>query len=144
MSGTDDLEELRERRREELKRRLAGEDADDRDAASPNDAAPDDPIHVEGPDHLAEVVGRYGVVLVDFYADWCGPCKMLDPVVADIAAETPAAVTKVDVDALGGLAGQYGVQGVPTLVLFSDGEAVERVVGARGKAELADMVASHV
>jgi thioredoxin 1 len=80
------------------------------------------------------------VVLVDFYADWCGPCQMLEPVVASLAAETEAAVAKVDVDANQQLASQYGVRGVPMLLLFADGEAVEQMVGVKQKGELAGLV----
>jgi thioredoxin 1 len=143
MSETDDIEELRERRKEELRRRLDadGEAGDGGpDDASADRTGPSEPIHVEGSDHLDDLVGRYDVVLVDFYADWCGPCKMLEPTVEELAAETSAAVAKVDVDQHGALAQQYRVQGVPTLVLFADGEAVEQVVGVKQKHELAGLV----
>jgi thioredoxin 1 len=68
---------------------------------------------------------------------------MLEPIVASLAAETPAAVAKVDVDAHQGLASQYGVRGVPTLVLFADGEAVERIVGVQEKERLAALIEDH-
>jgi thioredoxin 1 len=84
-----------------------------------------------------------GVVLVDFYADWCGPCKMIAPVVEELAAEAEATVAKVDVDVNGRLVQQYRVQGVPTLLLFSGGEPVERVVGVRSKDELAGLIARY-
>ncbi|MFB6166556.1 MAG: thioredoxin [Haloarculaceae archaeon] len=106
-------------------------------------AGPSDPIHVSGGDELREVVDDYDVVLTDFYADWCGPCKMLEPIVETIAAETDAAVAKVDVDANQQLAAQYQVQGVPTLVLFADGEPAERVVGVRDESSLTSLVERH-
>ncbi|TQR21944.1 hypothetical protein C9J85_19490 [Haloferax sp. wsp5] len=74
------------------------------------------------------------VVLVDFYADWCGPCKQLEPAVERIAAGTAATVAKVDIDANQQLAAKYGVRSVPTLLLFVDGEPVERLVGCTGTA----------
>jgi len=83
------------------------------------------------------------VVLVDFYADWCGPCQMMEPAVEAIANDTDAAVLKVDVDQHQALAGEYGVQGIPTLLVFVDGELAERMVGAQTEAALTDAVAEH-
>ena len=99
-----------------------------------------EPVHVESADHLDELVSEGGVVLADFYADWCGPCKMLEPVVEELAAETDATVAKVDVDANQQLAAAYGVRGVPTLVLFAGGEQVEEVVGMQGEEQLRSLV----
>ena len=103
-------------------------------------AKPSEPIHVTSQSHLDELVADHDVVLVDFYADWCGPCKMLEPTVETLARETPATVAKVDVDANQALAAQFGVRGVPTLVLFAGGEQVEQVSGVRGEAELRSLI----
>jgi thioredoxin 1 len=99
-----------------------------------------EPIHIDGKADLDDVVANHDVVLADFYADWCGPCQMLEPVVETIAAETAAAVAKVDVDANQPLAGAYGVRGVPTLVLFADGEQVEEIVGVQSEAQLRSLI----
>ncbi|WP_123534063.1 thioredoxin [Halosimplex salinum] len=140
-ASDDPTDEELERIREEKKERLvSGESADESDAGA---GGRDEPIHVESQDHFEEVVAE-GVVLVDFHADWCGPCKMLEPIVADIAESTDAAVAKVDVDARQGLAREYGVQGVPTLFLFVDGESVERRVGVQDEGALRDLIAQHV
>jgi len=101
---------------------------------------PTEPVHIDGESDLDEIVGDGDVVLADFYADWCGPCQMLEPVVERLAAETDATVAKVDVDANQQLAGAYGVRGVPTLILFADGEQVEEVVGVKGEDELQALV----
>lgn len=137
MSDADDLEEIRRRKREELESRVVEGDAEG-DTTDP--ATPDEPIHVESADHLREFVDSGAIVLGDFYADWCGPCQMLDPVVADVARETDAAVLKVDVDAHQDLAAQYGVRGVPTLVLFAGGDPVERLVGVQEKSRLVSLI----
>ncbi|MFB6170611.1 MAG: thioredoxin [Haloarculaceae archaeon] len=130
-TDADDIDDIREQKRKELEAKAQGSDA------------PDDPIHVEGVDHLNEVVGDYDVMLVDFYADWCGPCKMVAPVVEELAAETDAAVAKVDVDENQQLAAQFQVQGVPTLVLFAGGESVEKLVGVQDKDTLAGLIEQH-
>jgi thioredoxin 1 len=145
MSESDELEEIRRQRREELERQLAGagaaDAADDADAGA---SAPTEPIHVGGSDHLADLTADHDVVLVDFYADWCGPCRMLEPVVESLAAETPAAVAKVDVDANGALASQYGVRGVPMLLLFADGDVVEQLVGVKERSQLEGLIEQYV
>ncbi|MEF8827933.1 MAG: thioredoxin [Haloarcula sp.] len=114
------------------------------------DTAPEDstdtatePIHVDGAAHLDDVVADHDVVLADFYADWCGPCQMLEPVVETIAAETDATVAKVDVDANQQLAAAYGVRGVPTLILFVDGEQAEEIVGMQSEQQLRSLIARH-
>ncbi|NLV08956.1 thioredoxin (plasmid) [Halomicrobium sp. HM KBTZ05] len=106
-------------------------------------SAPTEPVHVDGQPELDDAVADYDVVLADFYADWCGPCQMLEPVVETLAAETDAAVAKVDVDENQQLATAYGVRGVPTLVLFADGEQVEEIVGVQGEDELRSLVEQY-
>ena len=76
-------------------------------------------------------------VVVDFWASWCGPCKMLAPVIDEIASERDdIAVGKINVDEQMGLAIKYGVSGVPTVALFKNGDIVERSVGYQSKDEL--------
>ena len=75
-----------------------------------------------------------GNYLVDFYADWCGPCKMLAPVLEEVAQELPTVTfAKVDVDQDPSLAGRYGIQSIPHLILFKDGQAVDQISGFVGK-----------
>lgn len=109
-------------------------------ASETSTGTPTEPIHINGQADLDEVVRDYDVVLTDFYADWCGPCQMLEPIVETIAAETAATVAKVDIDANQQLAAAYGVRGVPTLVLFADGEQAEKVVGTQGEDQLRSLI----
>ena len=76
-------------------------------------------------------------VLVDFYADWCGPCRMVAPIVEQIAAENPQyTVGKINVDDDPDLATRFGVMSIPTLIVFKNGEEASRIVGARPKAAI--------
>ena len=78
-----------------------------------------------------------GTVLVDFFATWCGPCKMLSPVLEEVANENPnIAVLKIDVDEVGELAARYGIQAIPTLMLFKNGQRVETRTGYQNKNQL--------
>jgi thioredoxin 1 len=98
------------------------------------------PVHVESQDHLEQLVSEHDVVLVDFHADWCGPCKMLEPTVEEIAAETDALVLKVDIDELQELARDEGVRSVPTLQFYQGGEQAKRVIGVQDKDDLLDII----
>lgn len=82
-------------------------------------------------------------VLVDFYAEWCGPCKMMGPVIDELSTELEGKwkIGKVNVDECPKTSEEYGIQSIPTLVLFKDGEAYDRMMGFRGKEELKQKLA---
>ena len=96
------------------------------------------PIHVDDSTFNEEVVNADTPVLVDFWADWCAPCKMIAPIVEELAAEYDGKVkfAKLDVDSNPNSAMTYGVRSIPTLLIFSGGQPVGQVVGAVPKAEL--------
>ena len=77
-------------------------------------------------------------IVVDFWAEWCGPCKMIAPILGEIAAEKAGQVriAKLNVDDHGDVAQRYGIMSIPTLLVFKDGQMVKKMVGAKGKSQL--------
>lgn len=89
-----------------------------------------------------EVINSDQPVLVDFYADWCGPCRMISPIIEQLAEqyEGKAKIAKVNVDNNGPIAGYYKIMGVPSLVFFKNGEEVHRIVGVQPKGQITSIL----
>src|SRR3984885_8022429 len=87
---------------------------------------------------------KSGVVLVDFYADWCGPCRMMTPVLEKVADESTGKVViaKVDIDSAKSIAGNFQVTSVPTLILFKDGKVMGRLVGLRDAETIKEFIST--
>lgn len=94
--------------------------------------------------NLAEVLADDKLVIVDFWAVWCGPCRMLSPIVDEIAEEMPDKVTvaKCNVDEADEVAMNFGIRSIPTLIFFKGGQPVDKLVGALPKAELVKKINS--
>ncbi|MFW5928148.1 MAG: thioredoxin [Thermoplasmatota archaeon] len=106
---------------------------------------PDSPITLTDSD-FQEKLEKYPLVLVDFWAAWCGPCKMMEPVIEDLAQEYEGDIVfgKLNVDQNQRVPSQFQVSGIPTLILFKNGEMVDRMVGAQNKQMLEQKIKSHL
>jgi thioredoxin 1 len=106
----------------------------------------DDVIDTTDNEFDDQVLGSATPVLVDFWADWCVPCHMVSPIVEEIGRERGESlrVMKLNVDENPSTAQRYGVMGIPTLILFKDGEEKARVVGAKGKDAILAEIAPHI
>lgn len=104
------------------------------------------PVTVDADSFKNDVLNNDKPVLVDFWATWCGPCKMVAPVLEEIASEHEDKITiaKLDIDQNPGVARDYQVMSVPTLLLFSNGEPVKQIVGAKPKAQLLEDLADYL
>lgn len=93
-----------------------------------------------------ELINGEKPVLVDFFAEWCGPCKMMPPILKDVksALGEQATILKIDVDKNPKLASAYGVQGVPTLIIFKDGQIKWRQSGVRQASELTTLIKHYI
>lgn len=97
--------------------------------------------HVESLDEFKELT-KEGKVLVDFFATWCGPCRMLSPVLEELDAsdDFKVQILKVDVDELGEIAAMFGIQSIPTLIYFENGKSIRKNVGFMRKDQILDFV----
>ena len=106
----------------------------------------DSVLHVTDGDFSETVIKSSTPVLVDYWAEWCGPCKMIAPILDEIASEYAGKITvaKLNIDDNPATPQSYGVRGIPTLMIFKDGEVEATKVGALTKSQLADFIDSNI
>ena len=114
---------------------------EDNQNVSDNNFQKDNVLEITYENFDLEVLNSDKTVLIDFYADWCNPCKVLSPIVEEVANENEnIKVVKINIDEVQEIANQYGIMSIPTLVVIKNGEEVNRSVGVISKTEIIDMV----
>lgn len=103
-------------------------------------------VHINDNEFEAQVLKANGPVVVDFWAEWCGPCKAMSPLVDELAGEVGAAVkvVKINIDESPNAPTKYGVRGIPTFMIFKDGKVVDTKVGSMSKTALSDWVKNAI
>lgn len=121
---TDELDEIRKRKLEELKGKLS---------------YPKEPIEVTGA-NFTEILQKYPLMVVDCWAEWCMPCKFIEPVIEELAREYNGKVVfgKLNIDGNREIAMRLGIQSIPTLLIFKNGKLVDRIIGAIPKGQIED------
>ena len=124
----DELDEIKKRKMEQLKKQYLyrGNNMEEKLLNTP--------IHITDAD-IDENIGKYQTVAVDCWAPWCGPCRMVEPVIADLAKEMQGKIVfgKLNVDENRATSAKYGIMSIPTLLVFKNGELVDRIIGAMPK-----------
>ncbi|MBQ2847873.1 MAG: thioredoxin [Clostridia bacterium] len=95
---------------------------------------------ITGDSYSEEIENYSGTVLIDFFADWCTPCKMITPVIEEVAEKTDVKICKINVDSEKELAKKFGIMSIPTLVVMKNGTIINRSIGITGKKAIMDMI----
>lgn len=100
-------------------------------------------VHLDVDSFKSEVLEGTGVVLVDFWASWCGPCKMLGPILDELSQEVTAKIAKVNVDDYPNIAADYGIRSIPTMIVFKDGEKTDQLIGLMQKGAIKEKLEQY-
>ena len=104
-----------------------------------------EPLNLDN-SNFAQTINKYPLLLVDFWAPWCGPCRMMSPIIDQVGKEYigKLVVGKVNVDENPNISGQFGISSIPTLILFKRGQVVNNIIGSVSKSRIDEMVKMHL
>ena len=133
----DELERIRQKKLREMTERTKAEGS--------NEEWPSEPLEVTDAS-FSQVIQRYPLVVVDCWAAWCAPCRMIAPVVEELAPDYKGKIVfgKLDVDSNSATAMQYGIMSIPTLLVFKNGQLVEKLIGAMPRGSLEPRITRHL
>jgi len=135
---TDDLDEIRTKKLEELKKQYMN-------GGNSMDNMPKTPVEINDAD-INEYVNKYDTLVVDCWAPWCGPCRMVSPIIDDLAVELQGKVVfgKLNVDNNHSTATKFGIMSIPSLLVFKNGKLVDKIIGAMPKQQLKDKLNAYM
>lgn len=135
MSDIDELERLKQKKLREMVDRVKGEKQD----------LPSEPIELND-ENFKEAIRKYPLLVVDFWAEWCGPCHMIAPIIEELAREYKGKIVfgKLNVDLNNATAMEYGIMSIPTLLIFKNGKLVDQIIGAMPKKILESTITQYL
>ncbi|MEM1525035.1 MAG: thioredoxin [Nitrososphaerales archaeon] len=135
MSDIDELERLKQKKLREMMNRIKGEKQD----------LPSEPIELTD-ENFKEAIRKYPLLVVDFWAEWCGPCHMIAPIIEELAREYKGKIVfgKLNVDLNNATAMEYGIMSIPTLLIFKNGKLVDQIIGAMPKKILESTITQYL
>ena len=140
----DDLNEIMARKRKDLARQSST-------SSSADTANSSNKVHIATPitltdSNFAQVIGKYPLIVVDYWAPWCGPCRMVSPVIEQLASELSGKVVfgKLNVDENPVTSNAFGIQSIPTMAIFKNGKAIDGFVGAASKSQILSKISTYL
>jgi len=142
----EELNEIMEKKKQDLaKQNSSSGNSNNSDTAVTSKVEISTPVQLND-SNFTEAVNKYPLIVVDFWAPWCGPCRMVGPVIEQLAGELAGKVVfgKLNVDESPVTSNTFGIQSIPTLAIFKDGKAVDGMVGAASKSQILSKISTHM
>ena len=141
----DELNEIMAKKKQDLAKQTSSADSSYSDTGGTSKVAISKPVTLDD-NNFTESVNKYPLIVVDFWAPWCGPCRMVGPVIEQLAGELAGKVVfgKLNVDESPVTSNTLGIQSIPTLAIFKDGKAVDGMVGAASKSQILSKISTYI
>jgi thioredoxin 1 len=141
----DELNEIMAKKKQDLAKQSSSGNSNNSDTGVTSKVAISKPVTLDD-NNFTESVNKYPLIVVDFWAPWCGPCRMVGPVIEQLAGELAGKVVfgKLNVDESPVTSNTFGIQSIPTLAIFKDGKAVDGMVGAASKSQILSKISTYI